>query len=207
MHPTKLQGIIPPMITPLKGDDELDREGAVRLTEHLVAGGAHAIFLLGTTGEAQSLTYRLRYEFVELVCRQVAGRVPVLVGVTDTAFIESIRLAEHAAKCGAVRDLAEVLAQNADINVMVEGHTDDVPYRPNGQLKDNLDLSAKRATTVVRLLLENKGIDPNRIIAAGRGESLPVDPAKTSEARAKNRRTEIILTPKLDELMQLMEKQ
>ena len=81
MHPTKLQGIIPPMITPLKGDDELDREGAVRLTEHLVAGGAHAIFLLGTTGEAQSLTYRLRYEFVELVCRQVAGRVPVLVGV------------------------------------------------------------------------------------------------------------------------------
>ena len=98
-------------------------------------------------------------------------------------------------------------SQNADINVMVEGHTDDVPYRPNGQLKDNLDLSAKRATTVVRLLLENKGIDPNRIIAAGRGESLPVDPAKTSEARAKNRRTEIILTPKLDELMQLMEKQ
>ena len=102
MHPTKLQGIIPPMITPLKGDDELDREGTVRLTEHLVAGGVHAIFLLGTTGEAQSLTYRLRYEFVELVCRQVAGRIPVLVGVTDTAFIESVRLAEHAAKCGAV---------------------------------------------------------------------------------------------------------
>ena len=104
----------------------------------------------------------------------------------------------------AVRDLSEVLAQNPDINVMVEGHTDDVPYRSNGQLKDNLDLSAKRATTVVRLLLENKQIAPSRIIAAGRGESLPVDPGKTSEARAKNRRTEIILTPKLDELMQLM---
>ncbi len=105
----------------------------------------------------------------------------------------------------AVRDLSTVLAQNPDINVMVEGHTDDVPYRPNGQLKDNLDLSAKRATTVVRLLLENKAIQPSRIIAAGRGESLPVDPAKTAEARAKNRRTEIILTPKLDELMQIME--
>lgn len=105
----------------------------------------------------------------------------------------------------AVRDLAGVLAQNKDINVMVEGHTDDVPYRPNGQLKDNLDLSAKRATTVVRLLLENKGIDPSRIIAAGRGESLPVDTAKTSDARARNRRTEIILTPKLDELMQIMD--
>ena len=107
----------------------------------------------------------------------------------------------------AVRDLATVLAQNPDINVMVEGHTDDVPYRSNGQLKDNLDLSAKRATTVVRLLLENEEIAPERIIAAGRGESLPIDPAKTAEARAKNRRTEIILTPKLDELMQLMDKE
>ena len=105
----------------------------------------------------------------------------------------------------AVKDLATVLAQNPDINVMVEGHTDDVPYKANGQLRDNLDLSAKRATTVVRLLLDNKGIAPSRIIAAGRGESLPVDPGKTAEARAKNRRTEIILTPKLDELMQLME--
>lgn len=105
----------------------------------------------------------------------------------------------------AVRDLSNVLAQNPDINVMVEGHTDDVPYRPNGQLRDNLDLSAKRATTVVRLLLENKAIEPSRIIAAGRGESLPVATGKTAEDRAKNRRTEIILTPKLDELMQLMQ--
>ena len=107
----------------------------------------------------------------------------------------------------AVHDLATVLAQNPDINVMVEGHTDDVPYRPNGQLRDNLDLSAKRATTLVRLRLEYKGIAPSRIIAAGRGESLPVASGKTSEARAKNRRTEIILTPKLDELMQLMQEQ
>ena len=72
------------MITPLKGNDELDREGTVRLVEHIINGGVHALFLLGTTGEAQSLTYRLRYEFVELVCRQVNGRVPVLVGITDT---------------------------------------------------------------------------------------------------------------------------
>lgn len=105
----------------------------------------------------------------------------------------------------AVRDLAKVLAANPDINVMVEGHTDDVRYTPNAYLKDNLDLSAKRATTVVRLLLENKEIAPERIIAAGRGESLPVAEGKTAEARAKNRRTEIILTPKYDELMKLME--
>lgn len=101
MKSTKLQGMIPPMITPLRGNDCLDREGAIRLTEHLIAGGVHGIFLLGTTGEAQSLSYRLRYEFVEEVCRQVAGRVPVLVGVTDTAFGESVRLAAHAAGCGA----------------------------------------------------------------------------------------------------------
>lgn len=101
MQTSKLRGIIPPMVTPLRGNDELDREGTVRLTEHLIAGGVHALFLLGTTGEAQSLTYRLRYDFVSLVCRQVAGRLPVLVGVTDTAFVESIRLAEHAARSGA----------------------------------------------------------------------------------------------------------
>ncbi len=97
----KIQGIIPPMITPLKGNDELDREGAVRLIEHMLKGGVHALFILGTTGEAQSLTYRLRYEFVELVCKQVAGRVPVLVGVTDTSLDESVKLAEAAARCGA----------------------------------------------------------------------------------------------------------
>ena len=97
----KIQGIIPPMITPLKSDDELDREGAVRLVEHMLAGGVHALFILGTTGEAQSLSYELRYEFVRLVCGQVAGRVPVLVGVTDTSLGESVKLARVAAECGA----------------------------------------------------------------------------------------------------------
>ncbi len=98
----KLQGIITPMVTPLKENNTLDVEGTVRLTEHILVGGVHALFLLGTTGEAQSLTYRLRYEFVELVCRQVAGRIPVLVGVTDTSFDESIALANYASQQGAV---------------------------------------------------------------------------------------------------------
>lgn len=102
MQIPKLRGIIPPMITPLKGDDQIDREGTVRLTEHILAGGIHALFLLGTTGEAQSLSYKCRYDFVELVCRQVAGRVPVLVGITDTSLDESVKLAAHAAACGAV---------------------------------------------------------------------------------------------------------
>lgn len=106
MKTTKLRGVIAPMITPLKGNDELDLEGVKRLTEHLIAGGVHAIFLLGTTGEAQSLTYRLRFELVETVCRQTSGRIPILVGVTDTAFDESVRLAAHALRCGAVGAVA-----------------------------------------------------------------------------------------------------
>lgn len=105
----------------------------------------------------------------------------------------------------AVRDLAVVLAANPDINIMVEGHTDNVPYRGSGQLKDNLDLSVKRATTITRLLLENHGITPERIISAGRGEWLPVDREDSDIARQRNRRTEIILTPKLDELWQIAE--
>ncbi len=76
-----IKGIIPPMITPLKGDDQIDREGTVRLTEHILAGGVHALFLLGTTGEAQSLSYECRYDFVELGCRQVAGFDPEGVSV------------------------------------------------------------------------------------------------------------------------------
>jgi chemotaxis protein MotB len=104
----------------------------------------------------------------------------------------------------AVRDLAVVLADNPDISIVVEGHTDSVPYRQGtGQLRDNLDLSVMRATTVTRLLLENKGLTPGRVASAGMGEWMPVDPADTAAARAKNRRTEIILTPKLNELLNI----
>ena len=105
----------------------------------------------------------------------------------------------------ALSNLAEVLAQNADINVMVEGHTDNVPMRGTGQVKDNWDLSVMRATAVSRILLKNKSIDPKRIVAAGRGEFFPIDEADTSEARQKNRRTEIILTPRLDEIFKILE--
>ena len=87
--------------------------------------------------------------------------------------------------------------------IMVEGHTDNVPYRGTGQLRDNLDLSVKRATTVTRLLVENKNISPLRVISAGRGEYMPIAQENSVEARAQNRRTEIILSPKLDQLLEL----
>ena len=98
----------------------------------------------------------------------------------------------------ALKKLAGVLEKNPDIQVTIEGHTDNVPYKPgSGQLKDNWDLSVKRATTVVRVLLEGSKIKPERLTATGRSEYLPVEAGNTPEARQKNRRTEIILTPDL----------
>ena len=105
----------------------------------------------------------------------------------------------------ALKNLAKVLEQNVDINILVEGHTDDVPMKGSGEIKDNWDLSVIRATSVTKILLQNAKIDPTRITSAGRGEFFPLDPAKTPEARKKNRRTEIILTPKLDELLKVLE--
>jgi 4-hydroxy-tetrahydrodipicolinate synthase len=96
-----LSGIIPPIVTPLKSRDELDLNGLERLIEHILAGGVHGIFVLGTTGEAPSLSYRLRRELIERACRLVAGRVPVLVGITDTAFVEAVQMSRFAAECGA----------------------------------------------------------------------------------------------------------
>ena len=104
----------------------------------------------------------------------------------------------------ALKDVAKVLEQNTDINVLVEGHTDDVPMKGAGEIKDNWDLSVMRATSVTKIMLNSSKIDPKRITAAGRGEHFPLDPAKTPEARKKNRRTEIILTPKLDELLKVL---
>jgi 4-hydroxy-tetrahydrodipicolinate synthase len=96
-----LSGIIPPMITPLLGRDQLDHAGLERLIEHILAGGVQGLFILGTSGEAPSLSYRLRREVMDRVCQQVRGRIPVLVGITDTSFVEAINLARHAAEHGA----------------------------------------------------------------------------------------------------------
>jgi chemotaxis protein MotB len=105
----------------------------------------------------------------------------------------------------ALRKLSEVLANNPEINIMVEGHTDDVPLAGTSQIKDNWDLSVMRATAVTKIILGNPKIDPKRITAAGRGEFTPLDPAKTPEARRKNRRTEIVLTPNLSEVLEIIQ--
>ena len=105
----------------------------------------------------------------------------------------------------AIKQIAGVLANNTDVNIVIEGHTDDVPMKGSGDIQDNWDLSAKRATTIVKLLIADGKIDAKRVSASGRSQYSPIDPAKTAEARAKNRRTEIILTPKLDEIFRILE--
>ena len=106
----------------------------------------------------------------------------------------------------ALKDLSKLLGTKKDINIVVEGHTDNVPI--NGALasgaKDNWELSVLRATSVAKILLKEEAIDPLRLTASGKGSYFPVDAANTAEARKKNRRTEIILTPKLDELMKVL---
>jgi 2-dehydro-3-deoxy-D-pentonate aldolase len=94
-------GIVPPVVTPLTGRDALDHSGLERLLERVIDSGVHGIFVLGTTGEAPSLSYRLRRELVTNALKIVAGRIPVLVGITDTSFVESVSLAEHSASEGA----------------------------------------------------------------------------------------------------------
>jgi 4-hydroxy-tetrahydrodipicolinate synthase len=101
MNLPKYHGIIPPMVTPLRDRDALDVAGLERLIEHILAGGVHGLFILGTTGEGPSLSYRLRKELIERTCRQVNRRAPVLVGITDTAFQESLNVARWSADAGA----------------------------------------------------------------------------------------------------------
>jgi 4-hydroxy-tetrahydrodipicolinate synthase len=104
--PRPLRGIIPPLATPLRDEERLDHARLERLVEHVLAGGVHGLFLLGSTGEGPSLGYNLRRELVERVSEQVGGRVPLLVGITDTSFVESRQMAEWAAECGAAAVVA-----------------------------------------------------------------------------------------------------
>lgn len=97
----KLKGIVPPLVTPLADRDTMDYQGLEKLIEHVLRGGVHGVFLLGTTSEAPGLSYKLRYELIERSVAQINRRVPVLVGISDTSFGESLLIAEKAATCGA----------------------------------------------------------------------------------------------------------
>ncbi len=104
----------------------------------------------------------------------------------------------------AVKQLGSVLGENPEIAVLIEGHTDNAPFKGTGQLSGNWDLSTKRATAIVKILQENANINADNLTAAGRGEFAPIASNNTSEGKAKNRRIEVILTPKLDEISKIL---
>lgn len=127
----------------------------------------------------------------------------VYVSMSDKLLFKSGSASVEAKGKEAIDTLASVLQKSPDIDILIEGHTDNVPIKTS-QYKDNWDLSVARATTIVRLLADQHGIDAKRLTAAGRGEFQPRASNDTAEGRAQNRRTEIILSPKLDELMNLL---
>jgi chemotaxis protein MotB len=128
----------------------------------------------------------------------------VYVSLTDKLLFASGSIEIDSKGKDALTELAKVLQTQPDINILVEGHTDNMKVTNLGQIKDNWDLSVLRSSAVVRFLVEEQKLDEKRVTASGRGEVVPVDKMNTAEARSKNRRIEIILTPKLDELYNLL---
>ncbi|MBE9585652.1 OmpA family protein [Mucilaginibacter sp. JRF] len=128
----------------------------------------------------------------------------VYVSLTDKLLFPSGSIVIDDKGKQALTQLAAVLNKEADINISVEGHTDNKKIKNLGQIKDNWDLSVLRATSVSRFLTEEQHIDPARITATGKGEFQPIDPGTSAEALSKNRRIEIVLSPKLDELYNLI---
>ena len=143
------------------------------------------------------------FEGKGLTVEQRNGKV--YISMENKLLFESGSWAVGANGKTAVRQLGNVLADNPDISILIEGHTDNVPYTGSGQLSGNWDLSTKRATAIVNILRENSSINPENLTAAGRGEYAPIASNDTPEGRAKNRRIEVILTPKLDEITKLLD--
>lgn len=138
----------------------------------------------------------------ELTVEMKNGKV--YVSMSDKLLFKSGSAEVEKKGTEALKKLSEVLNKNNDIDILIEGHTDNVPIK-TPVYKDNWDLSAARATSVVRLLTNENKIDAKRLTASGKGEFFPVASNETSEGKAKNRRTEIILSPKLDELFKLIQ--
>ena len=130
----------------------------------------------------------------------------VYVSLTDKLLFPSGSIIIDERGKAALKQLAAVLNKEPDINMAVEGHTDDKKVINLGQIKDNWDLSVLRATSVTRYLTEVEKIDPHRLTATGKSQYQPIDPADNNDARTKNRRIEIVLSPKLDELYDLITK-
>ncbi len=146
----------------------------------------------------------LSFNSEELTVEMKNGKV--YVSLSDKLLFKSASADIEEKGQEAIKKLGEVLNKNFDIDVLIEGHTDNVPLRSTINFKDNWDLSTERAANIVRILSDLSKVSPKRLTAAGRSEYMPKASNDTPEGRAKNRRTEIILTPKLDELYKLIDK-
>jgi chemotaxis protein MotB len=179
--------------------DLKEREEKVKALEKLIADKEKAVNDLKNR-ISQAL---LNFKENDLSVNIKNGKV--YVSLAEQLLFKSGSTAVDPKGVQALKQLAGALKNSGDINVLIEGHTDDVPISKTSQyMNDNWDLSVMRATTIARILTSN-GVDPTKITSAGRSQYFPVEASKTAEARQKNRRTEIILTPKLDELFQILE--
>lgn len=179
--------------------DLKDRETRVKELEKILADKEKAVNDLRNKVSNALLSFKEK----DLTVYVKNGKV--YVSLSEQLLFKSGSTAVDEKGVEALKKLAGVLKDQNEVNVMVEGHTDDVPVaRGTSGIKDNWDLSVLRATEISRILIAN-GVGPQKIMPAGRGEFTPVAEGKTKEARQQNRRTEIILTPKLDELFKILE--
>ncbi len=174
-----------------------EREATInQLQEEIKAQNGRVTALLGSVKDAL-----LGFDNNELTVTQKGGKV--YVAMSDKLLFESGSASVNKQGKAALEKLAGVLKKQTDIDVMIEGHTDTKPIK-TVQFKDNWDLSVIRATSVVRILTGDYGVNPLQIVPSGRGEYMPVDDNGTAEGRARNRRTEIIMAPRLDKLMEIL---
>jgi chemotaxis protein MotB len=176
-----------------------DREQRLKEMEAIVSKQDSITNALNTIVKNALLGFRAD----ELSVEMKNGKV--YVSMTDKLLFKSGSAAVEDKGKQAIKKLAEVLNKNSDIDIAIEGHTDNIPIKTN-LYKDNWDLSVARATSIVRMLNEEYRVDPKRLTASGKGEYFPVANNDDQEGRAKNRRTEIILSPKLDELFKMLQK-
>jgi len=145
----------------------------------------------------------LNYKGKGLTVEQRNGKV--YISMENKLLFKSGSWVVEAEGVQALEQLAKVLEENPEITVLIEGHSDNVPFTSKGALESNWDLSTKRATAVVQILLKNKQILPQNLTAAGRSEYVPIAPNSSAEGRAANRRIEVVLSPSLDEITTLLE--
>ena len=181
----------------LKGDLEASSKRLAELEALMNAKDASMKKLKETLSKALN-----SFEGKGLTVQQKNGKV--YVSMENKLLFNSGSWAVGSEGRRAVVEVAKVLGANPDISVLIEGHTDDDAYGGTGPIADNWDLSTKRATAIVNIIAENKSVNKQNLTAAGRSEYAPLASNSTSEGKAKNRRIEIILTPKLDEISKML---